>query len=69
MFAMRILYSQSSSVVRPWLKEVLIVKVKRSIDTRNKSLVCYVQVVLFGTKGNVGPRYIGYFRKLRRFGR
>ena len=58
-----------SSVVRPWLKEVLIAKLKRSGDTMNKSSSCFVQVVWFGTKGNVGPRYVGYSRKLRRFGR
>jgi len=36
---------KTSSVVRPWLKEEFIVKVKRSIDTRNKSFMCYVQTV------------------------
>ena len=45
----------------PWLKEVLVVKVKRSIDIRNKSFVCYVLVVWLGTNEKVGPRYIGLF--------
>lgn len=60
---------KTSSVVPPGLKEVLIVKVKRSNDTRNKSSMCYAQVLWFGAKGNIGPRYIGCFWKLRRFGR
>ena len=47
--------------MRPWLKEVLLVKVKRSIERWNKRAVCYVQVVWFGTKGKVGPRYISLF--------
>ena len=40
---------------------VFIVKVKKSSDTMNKSSMYYVQVEWFGTKGNVGPRYIRCF--------
>ena len=42
--------------MRPWLKEVLIAKLKRSSDTMNKSSSCFVQVVWFGTNGNDWPR-------------
>ena len=45
--------------MRPWLKEVLIVKVKRSSDTRNKSSLCFAQVVWLGIKESVGLKYIG----------
>ena len=37
--------------MRPWLKEVLIVKVKRSIDTRIKNFVCLCRLCGLVPKG------------------
>ena len=50
---------KTSSFVCPWLKETLLVKMKRSIESWNESSMCYVQNVWFGSKGKVGPWYIG----------
>ena len=47
--------------MRPWLKEVLLTEVKKSIERWNKSSVCYVQVVWFGTIGKDSLRYTGSF--------
>ena len=57
----------TSFVVRFGSKKVLLANVKWLNERWNKSSICFVQVVWFGTKGKVDPRCIGLFWKLRRF--